>query len=647
MTEPLTHARIGYDSIAARGTVMASGADTGFPASAAANAMTYSFWKTGVPSTWQVNLTGDAETCDYFGIAAHTLHSNNVLAVMQAYIDTEWVTMPVLQPIGDLWPFNSGLLGTRSAANRTTTAALRRGVARDGFDIVDENGAAESKFGQYSLAVEPAVTNMFPENVRNAGDTNENEDGFAGTSNVAWTPVHFVSGGGCLKLNAGGGIATCDTDPVAISGSTDYSFSFKIFPETDIGTLSVSVINDSAAAIESVTFNNVPAGKWSRLTIIDATTGGGDTTVFLRVRSSTGEVAYLDEFQMEQASYAHTWVDGTQAAADLAYQPEIIQQFQNDITVNCWLRVTTESVSLQDFFSVATVTGGFTLWIQNASTSDLVISTQDQDSNIDLDILAGKANWDGNWHMVTCTLKPEVTGAHNRFVYFDGRLVYSDESPYFPDWQKCSNIILGWGAGYLGLKGESLMDDLSIVNRAATSSEILGWYQSGVAMDEVTLGIESHDDDRPIMRLVEAATSSFFRVRLTGQTTPLVGVIYMGEALQMERGIYIGHTPIGFARKTVVRPNLSTGGQFLGRSIIRVGSSGSWLWKNLTASWVRKYLDPFLEAARTDPFFILWRPSKFPGEAGYCQTKGDQVPTNSGPRDKMSFDLNAEGLGVE
>jgi hypothetical protein len=603
--------------------------------------MTYSFWQTGVPSTWEVALT-TPEECNYFGIAAHTLHSNNAMAVLQAYIDAAWVTMPVLTAAGDAWRFDGDLLGERGAAPGTTAASLRRGVAADGAPILLD-GVQESKFGHYSMSSEPATTNVFPENVRNGGDTDGDLTDFNPASDASYSTNRAVSGAGSILIDNSGAAAQLDTSAAAAAGSSDYTGSVKILL-TEALTVDLTLIGTVAGVLATAQFTTLSVGSWHVLQL-KGTTGASDS-IYMVVEIDKGS-AYADEFQLEKSAYAHTWVDGSRSAADLVYQSEIFQQFQNDITVNFWARVGTESMSFQDVFTVGTGTGVFGLYLQNGSFSDIGIATQDQDGNLDLDIANGVANWDGGWHMVTCVLKPETTGEDNRLIYFDGRLVYSDESPYFPDWQQSSLFLLGWGTAFYGLKGKNLMDDLVVMNRAATSTEILSWFNNDVSLSLTTAGLADHSDDRPIMGLTEAARSNRFRIRITGQTKPLVGVIYIGKALEMERAIYTGHTPIGLARKTVIRPNLSTGGQFLGRSLIRAGSSGSWSWKNLTAAWVREYLDAFLEAARTTPFFILWKPNRFPGEAGYCQTAGDQIPTNSGPKDKMSFTLTAEGLGVE
>lgn len=126
-----------------------------------------------------------------------------------------------------------------------------------------------------------------------------------------------------------------------------------------------------------------------------------------------------------------------------------------------------------------------------------------------------------------------------------------------------------------------------------------------------------------------------------------LGVLYLGRALQMERGIYQGHTPGEFARNDEIRPSVSEGGQWLGRTVVRKGYDTSYSFSNLRADWVRSTLAPFLDAAVTDPFFIAWRPETKADEVLLGWTQGPIVPTNSGPRDLMSVDFNVSAHGEQ
>jgi hypothetical protein len=649
MTEPLTHARIGYDSITDRATISASAELTGFPASAAANQLTYSFWSAGLPATWEA-LLAQAETCNYFGIAAHTLWTNNAMAVLQAWIDGAWATLPVLTTTGDLWRFDDDLFGLRGAAPSATVGSFRVGVAADGRpvhpffnDAPDFLGSKDSKFGRASLTVEAAATNLFPQNVRTGGDTSSDLTGFDVASEAVYRAgEQMVSGVGSVfvKSTGGGPDAALQTDPVAISVLTDYAVSCKLTTYAQITAVTIELFGDVTGSLGSVQFDNVPAGVWNFLQHTE-TTGAADTTLYAVITIDAGN-AYVDELQLEAGTIATTWFDGARGAGDLAYQPEIIQQIANDITVNVWAKLPVTGGS-KVVLSARNAGDDNSLQITKLANDDLVVTTKDASGGDDF--TDSSITWDDEWRMITVVVRPGVSSE----IYIDGRLSSSGTDTKNPDWANVTIFQVGHkaGTGRVGVDGESGIDDLTILNRAATATEIRAWYDSGERMDAATAGIPSHEDDRPIMVLTEAATSFRFRIRVVGQTTPLIGVIKIGQAFEMMRPLYGGHAPINLSRATTIRPTTSERGQFLGRSIIREGARGSWSWNNLTAAWVRKYLDPFVESARLLPFFVLWRPSSFPGESSYVWTMTDQSPVNSGSKDRMAFSLEADGLANE
>lgn len=189
---------------------------------------------------------------------------------------------------------------------------------------------------------------------------------------------------------------------------------------------------------------------------------------------------------------------------------------------------------------------------------------------------------------------------------------------------------------YFGIAAHTLGTD---------QAEIFAEYWDGSSWTEIDSVLPG--DDRPIMFIFDDKFASKYRVRVIGSTSPRIGVIYIGESLAMQRAIYGGHSPLNLSRNTVVRPTISERGQWLGRSIIRTGSSTSWDWRNLTALWYRANFDPFVEHARTKPWFIAWRPATFSEEVGYCWTRNDIQPSNQGVRDLMDVSLTAEGLGID
>jgi hypothetical protein len=159
--------------------------------------------------------------------------------------------------------------------------------------------------------------------------------------------------------------------------------------------------------------------------------------------------------------------------------------------------------------------------------------------------------------------------------------------------------------------------------------------------------VDSHSptSDAPIMFLFAPVSARYWRITVTGEA--VIGAVYIGKVLEMQRAAYAGINPIDLSRRTVIRPNRSEGGQWLGRSVIREGSFTSVGFRHLTNAWYRANFDQFVEEARSYPFFFAWRPEGYPDSVGYVWTQGDIVPTTMGIRDFLEVGLDLEGLSVE
>ena len=123
-----------------------------------------------------------------------------------------------------------------------------------------------------------------------------------------------------------------------------------------------------------------------------------------------------------------------------------------------------------------------------------------------------------------------------------------------------------------------------------------------------------------------------------------IGVFYAGNALEMQRSIYGGHSPADLSAKTKYQSTMSDGGQFIGRTVTRKGSATSFSWRHLTPDWYRESFQPFVESAVTIPFFITWKPSDYPLATSFGYTDGDIKPSNMGGGNAlMSVSFNFTG----
>lgn len=151
-------------------------------------------------------------------------------------------------------------------------------------------------------------------------------------------------------------------------------------------------------------------------------------------------------------------------------------------------------------------------------------------------------------------------------------------------------------------------------------------------------------DDSQIMFLFANVTARYYRLSIAGSTVPSVGVIYIGKTLDMLRPCYAGLTPISLSEDSVIRPNKSEGGQWLGRSVLRSGSSMKVSYSNLENAWVRTAFRAFMDDAIIHPFFFAWRPDSYPDDVGYVWVGDNIKPSNQGVRDLMQVSLSMSGI---
>ena len=132
---------------------------------------------------------------------------------------------------------------------------------------------------------------------------------------------------------------------------------------------------------------------------------------------------------------------------------------------------------------------------------------------------------------------------------------------------------------------------------------------------------------------------------ISGATTaPTIAVLYAGLSTTLERGIYVGHTPISYGRDRSTINGVSENGQYLGEVVIRENFSTSVSLNNLTASWYRNTLDPYFALKPRRPCFWVWYPDSYPSEVGYCWVEGNPRPVNQRNNGMMQISWNFRGI---
>jgi hypothetical protein len=123
-----------------------------------------------------------------------------------------------------------------------------------------------------------------------------------------------------------------------------------------------------------------------------------------------------------------------------------------------------------------------------------------------------------------------------------------------------------------------------------------------------------------------------------------IAVIYCGLSVELERNIYVGHTPINYGRDRSTVQGVSQSGEYLGEVILNETLSTSVSLQNLTPNWYRATLDPFFGRKPRDPCFWAWRPGSYPTEVSYCWVEGNPRPSNQRSNGMMQIDWNFRGI---
>lgn len=186
-------------------------------------------------------------------------------------------------------------------------------------------------------------------------------------------------------------------------------------------------------------------------------------------------------------------------------------------------------------------------------------------------------------------------------------------------------------------------------NISSISGTVEIFYDTDAAIGGfISVGTATPSDSRPIMMHLSSTVSvRRVQVSITSSVAGYVkiGYISAGVALQLQRPFFSGHTPITMADNTVYRNNMTDGGEFTSRSIIRKGFSNSVTLDNVDRTWIQNYFLDFKEVSKEYMYFIAWNLLEYPNEVGLCMTGGDISLQFSGTRDLMSINWSQTGHG--
>jgi len=162
------------------------------------------------------------------------------------------------------------------------------------------------------------------------------------------------------------------------------------------------------------------------------------------------------------------------------------------------------------------------------------------------------------------------------------------------------------------------------------------WLDSGA-------GAVNPADDQAIAFYFDAVSTDYWRVTVSNAVAldVEIAVVMFSNPITIEQRIYQGYAPPITPNAVDLQSNVSEGGNLLGSAVVRKGSRASAGLTHITPTFLRgSTWTGFQEHFNGGGgFFWLWRPTKY-GDAFYAWRDGGVIaPTNSGPKDYMSFNL--------
>lgn len=131
-------------------------------------------------------------------------------------------------------------------------------------------------------------------------------------------------------------------------------------------------------------------------------------------------------------------------------------------------------------------------------------------------------------------------------------------------------------------------------------------------------------------------------IEVSGGSAVEMGVVFLGKELEVMRPIFAGHKPANLSSTDVMTPQVSDGGQFLGKQIVRQGFATSVDLQHLTDEWYRTEFQPFVDHAKTGCYFWAWNLLESPNDIVYGWTNNNITPSYMGIRNWLEVSFNIE-----
>lgn len=154
-------------------------------------------------------------------------------------------------------------------------------------------------------------------------------------------------------------------------------------------------------------------------------------------------------------------------------------------------------------------------------------------------------------------------------------------------------------------------------------------------------------DDSAIFALFPTVSARYWRAFIIGTgSMPTIGVIQFGAVTEFPRSsVYAPSISFDRTRNATYSANITEGGQWAGRSVVRTTLSPTMQVNYLSEAWIAANWDAFALHAETSPFFIADRPASYPASCAYAWTTADLRAERGTPNAAIANNVTLELTG--
>jgi hypothetical protein len=245
-------------------------------------------------------------------------------------------------------------------------------------------------------------------------------------------------------------------------------------------------------------------------------------------------------------------------------------------------------------------------------------------------------------------------GYENFFALSGSVVTASSEASGFPkenayDW----NTVDGWsptaaGTAYLTVDRGSadVADYFALV--AHTLADVSGtvkvqYSSNGSSWTDASV-LKTPTTNAPMFVTFTSASYRYWRLVITSTgSAPFIGLAFIGQALELDRAVGSGFILPHEAHDDKYVNQVSEGGQFLGRSVIRQGVATDLVFTLQTLTFVRGAWRTFVEHAKLRPWFFAWNPA-YSDDAILAWMEGNPRPAAYSSASLLDVGVSIRGI---